>query len=127
MDVSSATNTASSIQMDYMKLLVTQLQNQNPLEPMNNSDMASQLAQFSELSQLENLNSSFSDALSTAEHNYAGSLIGKEVSYVSTAADGTSSLTSGKVEQVVEDKDKKVFLVVGNDAVGLDEIVAVKN
>ena len=31
---------ASSIQMDYMKLLITQLQNQNPLEPMDNNEMA---------------------------------------------------------------------------------------
>jgi flagellar basal-body rod modification protein FlgD len=125
MDVSSATNSASSIQMDYMKLLVTQLQYQNPLEPMDNSDMASQLAQFSQLSQLETLNSNFSDALTTAEHNYASSLIGREVSYLATADDGTTSLTSGTVEQVIEDRDKKVLLVVGQYAVGLDDVVAV--
>jgi flagellar basal-body rod modification protein FlgD len=125
MDVSSAANSASSIQMDYMKLLVTQLQYQNPLEPMDNSDMASQLAQFSQLSQLETLNSNFSDALATAEHNYASSLIGREVSYLATADDGTTSLASGTVEQVIEDSDEKVLLVVGQYAVGLDEVVAV--
>ena len=71
MDSSSIINTASNIQMDYMKLLVTQLQNQNPLEPMDNNQMASQLAQFSQLQQLESMNSNFANVLSTTERNYA--------------------------------------------------------
>jgi len=54
---------ASSIQADYMKLLVTQLQNQNPLEPLDNNEMASQLAQFSQLQQLESMNSNFESFL----------------------------------------------------------------
>ncbi len=45
----SAVTSSSKIQTDYMKLLVTQLQNQNPLEPLDNNEMASQLAQFSQL------------------------------------------------------------------------------
>ena len=56
MAIESTMSTASEIQMDYMKLLVVQLQNQNPLEPLNNNEMASQLAQFSQLSQLETMN-----------------------------------------------------------------------
>ena len=127
MNVSSTTPMASSIQMDYMKLLVTQLQNQNPLEPMDNNDMASQLAQFSQLSQLESLNSSFADALNTAEHDYANSLIGRQVSYLTDAYNGTTELASGTVNQIVDGDDGQVLLVVGNYTVGLDEIVAVKN
>ncbi|MHC4424212.1 MAG: flagellar hook capping FlgD N-terminal domain-containing protein, partial [Planctomycetota bacterium] len=52
MSLVSSTASASDIQMDYMKLLITQLQNQNPLEPLSNNEMASQLAQFSSLQQL---------------------------------------------------------------------------
>jgi len=63
MDSTSAIGTASDIQMDYMKLLITQLQNQNPLEPLNNNEMASQLAQFSQLQQLESMNSTFAQVL----------------------------------------------------------------
>ena len=57
MSTTSTVTSASEIQSDYMALLVTQLQNQNPLEPMDNQDMAAQLAQFSQLQQLENVNS----------------------------------------------------------------------
>ena len=84
----SPTASASDMQMDYMKLLITQMQNQNPLEPMNNDQMASQLAQFSQLQQLESLNSnsaslntSFADALVAANRSYATSLIDREVTF----------------------------------------------
>jgi flagellar basal-body rod modification protein FlgD len=77
----SAITSASEIQMDYMKLLITQLQNQNPLEPMDNDQMASQLAQFSQLQQLESMSSSFADVLKTANRTYANSLLDKNVTF----------------------------------------------
>ena len=43
---------SGTIQADYMKILIEQLRHQNPLEPMNNNEMASQLAMFSQLQQV---------------------------------------------------------------------------
>lgn len=43
----------------YLQLLVTQLSNQDPLSPMDNTAMVAQLAQFSALEQMNNLNESF--------------------------------------------------------------------
>lgn len=43
----------------YLQLLVEQLSNQDPLEPVNNEQMIAQLAQFSALEQMQNLNDSF--------------------------------------------------------------------
>jgi len=127
MDSSSAINTASSIQMDYMKLLITQLQNQNPLEPLDNNEMASQLAQFSELQQLESLNSSFANILSTTQRNYANSLIGKEIAFASEDETGTSNITSGVVDEVINNVDGKTVLVVGNNNIALEDVISVKN
>lgn len=45
---------------DFLKLLVTQLQTQDPLEPMSNEDFIAQTAQFSSLEQMENLNKAVS-------------------------------------------------------------------
>ncbi|KKN07310.1 hypothetical protein LCGC14_1068490, partial [marine sediment metagenome] len=73
---------ASEIQTDYMKLLITQLQNQNPLEPMNNNEMASQLAQMASLQQLESMSTSFAGVLDAIELEYASSLLGKEVKFL---------------------------------------------
>jgi len=127
MDSSSAINSASDIQMNYMKLLITQLQNQNPLEPMDNNEMASQLAQFSQLQQLETMNSSFADVLSTTERNYASSLIGKEISFESENDDGTQTMTSGIVEEIINNIDGQTMLVTGNNKIALEDVISVKN
>ncbi len=127
MDPISATNTASNLQMDFMKLLVTQLQNQNPLEPLDNNEMASQLAQFSQLQQLESMNKSFAKVLATTELTYANSLIGKEVSFVAETETGTTDTTSGIVEQVYNNVDGEIFLRVGEYMFGLENIITVKN
>jgi flagellar basal-body rod modification protein FlgD len=122
---SSATS-ASSLQMDYMTLLVTQLQNQNPLDPMDNSDMASQLAQYSQLQQLESMNSNFSSVLDATQKSYAASLIGKTVSYNTTDATGSVVTEEGIVKEVGTDTDGNVILNVNDLAVGLDGILSIK-
>ena len=127
MDSPSVINSASDIQMNYMKLLITQLQNQNPLEPMDNNEMASQLAQFSQLQQLETMNSSFADILSTTEHNYANSLIGKEISFASENDAGTQEITSGIVEEVVNNIDGKTVLITGTNTIALEDVISVRN
>lgn len=124
-DISSITS-AGSIQADYMKLLVTQLQNQNPLEPLDNNQMASQLAQLSQLSQIEQLNMKFSGVLSAVERNYASSLVGKEITFLSEDLDGSISLTSGLVEEVMV-SGNDILLKAGDYAIGLSDIVSVKN
>ena len=127
MDSSSVINSASNIQMDYMRLLITQLQNQNPLEPMDNNEMASQLAQFSQLQQLESMNSNFANVLSATERNYANSLIGKEISFASENETGGRDITSGIVEEVINNVDGEIILVTGDHVVALDGVISVKN
>jgi len=127
MDSLSATSSASNIQMDYMKLLITQLQNQNPLEPLDNNEMASQLAQFSQLQQLESMNESFSQALATAELTYANSLLGKQVSFIAETETGTADITSGIVEQVYNNVEGEICLIVGNHMLGLGDVISVNN
>jgi flagellar basal-body rod modification protein FlgD len=126
MDSSSAINTASSIQMDYMRLLITQLQNQNPLEPMDNNEMASQLAQFSQLQQLESMNSNFAKVLAGTERTYANSLIGKEISFASEDETGSRDITSGIVEEVINNVDGEIILVTADQAIALDGVISVK-
>jgi len=121
----STIKSASDIQMDYMKLLVTQLQNQNPLEPLDNKDMAAQLAQFSQLQQMESMNNSFSQVLASLQQGYASSLIGKDVSFATTADDGTEETQTGEVEEVVLD-DGAIELIVGDHQVRLADVLSVR-
>lgn len=127
MDSVSTIGSASNIQMDYMKLLITQLQNQNPLEPLDNNEMASQLAQFSQLQQLETMNNSFSQSLATAELSYANSLLGREISFIPETETGALNITSGIVEQVYNNVEGKINLRVGNYTPGLEDVISVNN
>jgi len=127
MDSVSPAYTASKIQMDYMKLLVTQLRNQDPLEPLDNNEMAMQLAQFSQLSQLESMNSNFARVLATTERAYASSLIGKNIEFLAETQTGAVETMSGIVERIYNNVDGEIFLAVGDYAVSLENVISVKN
>jgi len=127
MSTVSGTASASDLQMDYMKLLVTQLQNQNPLEPMDNKDMSAQLAQFSQLQQTENLNTSFSRVLESVQRSYASSLIGKEVSFKVQATDGTIQTQTGEVDEVVIGADGTLLLMVDDQQVKLADVTSIRD
>src|SRR4051794_20385133 len=75
---------------DFLKLLVGQMQKQDPMNPMDDKDFMGQLAQFSQLEQMTNMTSSLAN-------QQAFSLIGRTVTY-NDAASG--SLVTGTVEKV---------------------------
>ncbi len=118
---------ASNLQADYMKLLVTQLQNQNPLEPMDNKDMSAQLAQFSQLQQTENLNTSFGKVLESVQRSYASSLIGKEVSFKVQGTDGTVETKTGDVDEVIVGADGNLLLMIDDQQVTLSDVTAIRD
>jgi len=124
-------NSATTIQADYLEVLIAQLQNQNPLEPMDNTEMASQLAQFSQLQQLESMNSNFAKVLAASENTYAGSLIGKEVTFFKQTETGDLIEMSGTVKKVFNDPEEGILLVLetteGDYTLGLDGIISVEN
>lgn len=79
---------------DFLKMLIAQLKNQDPLNPMDGTDFATQLAQFSSLEQLTNLNEGITNMAlyqNTQANVQAVNLIGKEV----TAGKGNSFTADG--------------------------------
>lgn len=124
-DIAGTTASASKLQMDFMNLLVTQLQNQNPLEPMDNQDMSAQLAQFSELQQLEEMNGSFGEVLESVQRDYASSLIGKDVSFSTAGVEGAMESLSGEVEEIVLDGD--IRLIIGDRRIRLADVLSVRD
>ena len=121
--VSGISGSAADIQTSYLNLLVTQLQNQNPLEPMSNSDMTSQLAQISQLERLENIDNTFQKALLSADVSKAMAMIGKEVSFIPAGG----NMAVEEVAESVSIVDDEVILKAGRYNVGLEDILTVAN
>jgi len=96
----------------FLQLLVEQMKYQDPLAPTDNAQMIAQLAQFSSLEQMNNLNESFQEMSGNLDQlNFlsASSMIGKHVSGV--GADGKT--ITGDVSGVTM-KGSIVYLTVGD-------------
>src|SRR3954452_17798049 len=88
---------------DFLKLLVGQLQHQDPMEPSNDTEFIGQMAQFSALEQESNTAESTSQMADQLGRSGALGLIGRTVSYANAAG---QTLT-GVVQQVDIGKDGK--------------------
>lgn len=85
-------------QADFMKLLVAQLQNQDPLNPLDSANFSAQLAQFSSLEQLTQINQRLADqANGTTGANAfdAVGFLGRDVRAASDAVTVTSGVATG--------------------------------
>lgn len=103
---------------DFLNLLVTQLRYQDPLNPTDDKEFIGQMAQFSSLEQMQNLNTSFSGTK-------AYSLIGKSVdANVEDASTGETKVVTGNVS-MVKYTDGKYYAVVNGTDVSIDDIVNV--
>ncbi len=78
-----ASNDPTQLGMDtFLKLMVTQMNNQDPFKPMENGDFLAQIAQFGAVSGLDQLNTQISDlstSLTSGQALQAGGLVGHEV------------------------------------------------
>lgn len=82
---------------DFLKLMVAQLQAQNPLEPTNDTEYIGELAQFSQLEQTTNIAQTSSQSAISQQVAQAVGLIGHTVSYIDPK---TGESTQGKVQNV---------------------------
>lgn len=118
---SSATNSGQGLGKDaFLKILVTQLQYQDPLQPMNDREFISQMAQFSSLEQMANVAANLERLEKVNTLGLAYDLIGAAVRYKN--ADGSEA--EGVVDGT-EMKDGIMRVKVGNQAVDLASIVGV--
>ncbi len=105
---------------DFLKLLVAQLQNQDPGNPMDNSQFMGQLAQFSALEQMTNVAASVDKLTAATSVSQAVGLIGHPITFV--RADGS---TGGGVADGVSLQDGQVTIDVGGEGVTPDAVTSV--
>ncbi len=106
-------------QEDFMLLLLAQLKNQNPLEPMSDQEFMSQMTQLNSLNALKSIDSKIETITYDAQLSNAAAMIGKTVDYV--YGDSEADITSGVVS-AVSVKNGEVFLMVGEATVALSDV-----
>ncbi|MFQ3548309.1 MAG: flagellar hook capping FlgD N-terminal domain-containing protein [Armatimonadota bacterium] len=118
----------------FLKLLIAQMQNQDPMNPIQDKDFIAQLAQFSSLEQMQNLNSTFGkftneiyaaldNQMKLTNISQAMTLIGKKVEYLEASANG-SEIKSGIVNSVIL-KSTGPVLQVGNNNVYPADVISI--
>lgn len=117
----TSATTSKQITTNYLNLLVTQLQHQNPLEPMDNNEMSAQLTQLSQLEQMEGMNRSFADVLATQQQTQAMELIGKQVTFTIPS---TGESAQGVVE-AVDVSSGKIMLQIGESQIEMQQVVGI--
>ncbi|HQO88175.1 MAG TPA: flagellar hook capping FlgD N-terminal domain-containing protein [Bacteroidia bacterium] len=105
----------------FLKLLVAELRHQDPTQPMNDREFISQMAQFSSLEQMSNMNQAIERLVLRSQSGEAFSLIGKEVEAVDFAS---QQLVRGVASGVVYRQDG-LKIIVGSTEVSLNDIHAV--
>jgi flagellar basal-body rod modification protein FlgD len=123
MTSSTSASLAITSQEQFLQLLVAQLQNQDPLDPVSDTEFVAQLAQFSSLQSLQTLNANFEQMLKLQQIGQGADLIGRRVEY---SPDGTSSTLTGVVDRLSVN-DGTISLQIGSNSVPLNNLRTVLN
>ncbi len=99
----------------FLKLLLTQMQYQDPLNPVDDKEFVAQMAQFSSLEQMQNLNTSFSQSMG---YDMIGKYI---VANVKNIVTDEIEVIEGRVEGVVKD-GSSLFVQVGDQKISIDDV-----
>jgi len=82
---------------DFLRLLIVQLENQDPTKPLEDKEFIAQMAQFSSLEQMTGINKTLSNLILNHKENLSYSLLGK---YVEVFDQTTGKMDSGIVKEI---------------------------
>lgn len=123
----ASTNSAGSRQAndvlgkdDFLRILITQLQHQDPIAPVEDKEFISQMAQFSSLEQITNLSTQFSQLSQTLSTGQSLQLLGREVEISDS---GNGAAVRGVVDSVTVGGEARV--VVNSNSYRVDDITRI--
>ena len=118
---SEDSQSSATMQMDdFLQLLTSQISNQDPLEPMKDTEFISQMANIASLEQMQQFSKGFEMFASSHKDMVAQAYLGRAVEIKS----GNKEL-SGIVDAVERSEDGKISVLVNNKAYDPNDIVKV--
>lgn len=115
---SLTTSSASDLQSSFLTLLVAQLKNQDPTNPLQNNELTSQLAQISTLNGIEKLNTtlgSISGQIDSSQALQASNLVGHGVMITGTTVLAGNSTTTPFGVELTQAADKVTATITNKD------------
>lgn len=123
---SSGGNTIKSTKFDlkaedFIKMMITQLQNQDPMEPAKNEQLLAQMSQIGQLQSATQLQTSMSGMMLQNQIGSAGNLIGKTIE----GLDDNNESVKGVVNSVRVEKDKVFLELDTGKRLALDRVTTI--
>jgi len=116
---STTTTQGNKVEDTFMELLLAELRHQNPMEPMDSSQMVTQMAQMNSLQELQKITASLKAVDQGNQFLKASSLIGKQVTYLSNDFVKQGVVSAFSIEKNV------ISLLIDDTAITLQDIIAV--
>ena len=117
----TATNSMQSLTaQDFMNMLVTELQNQDPTQPVSNSEILTEVGQIDSIQSNTNLNTTLQSVLLEQNMNTGSSLMNQTV----TGKDASGNTVSGQVNSITI-TNGAVTLNIGSDTMSLSNVTSV--
>lgn len=121
---SSKTNDLRNVDMDgFLKLLIAQMQNQDPLSPMENTEIMQQIGQIRSISATDKLTDTLDSVLMGQNLSTASSMIGKKVTALTDDAKNITGVVDRvSVEADADGGNRKLRIVIGDNKVDIKNI-----
>jgi len=99
---------------DFLRLLIEQLKHQDPLEPVDNQEFIAQMAQFSSLEQMQNLNKNFETMALLDMTSSAMNFLGRNVQAIDPSNE-SSDLITGTVSSIKLSNGEAMLVIDGQE------------
>jgi flagellar basal-body rod modification protein FlgD len=110
---------------EFLKILVAQIKNQDPMKPLEDKEFIAQMAQFTSDEQLMNMSNELKELKNSL--GFTATLIGKSIQWETTSTDGSEGILKTGTVDSISMKSGQSFAVVNGEEVLIGRIVSVMN
>lgn len=110
---------------EFLKILVAQIKNQDPMKPLEDKEFIAQMAQFTSVEQLMNMSKELKELKNSL--GFSATLIGKSIEWETASADGLEGIIKNGIVDSISMKSGESFAVVDGEEILIGRILTVKN